>query len=306
MSKILYKSKEVINAVKLEFVEIANPIFESLEIKRKENEAYDIDNRSISLRNELEVLMDKKQKLQEELDSSHEFAKREIDAECARLIEGAREKAGQIIALANEQAEALQREAENKKETIERESNSEIERIVGEHEGRLKNELEIEVTRGRQEGYDAGFKKGGEDFDRVLGKLNSIISSLVSKRREIIESSRDQIMNLVMQIAVKVVKRIIDSHKGVIIENVNEALKKIKSKTNIVVRVNLDDMEIVSHQKNEFISKFDLIENLEVVEDVNIGKGGCVIETDFGEIDARISSQLDRIEERVKNFSSLF
>ncbi|ETZ18367.1 Flagellar assembly protein fliH [Borrelia duttonii CR2A] len=70
--------------------------------------------------------------------------------------------------------------------------------------------------------------------------------------------------------------------------------------------MNLDDIDVVSHQKHEFISKFDFIENLEIVEDVNIGKGGCIIETDFGEIDARISSQLDRIEERFKNFSSIF
>ncbi|UPA17795.1 flagellar assembly protein FliH [Borrelia puertoricensis] len=306
MPKVLYKSKEVVNAVKLEFVEITNPIFKSLEIKRKENELCDIDSRSIKLRNELEDLMNQRTKLQEEIEREHEFAKKEIDAECSKILEEAKEQANKIVSLASERAEALQKEAENKKGAIEQESNLEIEKIVREHEDRLKRELETEMARGRNEGYDAGFDKGREDCDKILGKLNSIISSLVAKRKEILESSGEHIMNLVMQIAVKVVKKIIDSQKGVVIENVNEALNKVKNKTNIVIRVNLDDIDVVSHQKHEFISKFDFIKNLEVVEDVNIGKGGCIIETDFGEIDARISSQLDRIEEKFKNFSSIF
>ncbi|AHH05125.1 Flagellar assembly protein fliH [Borrelia miyamotoi FR64b] len=306
LPKVLYKSKEVVNAVKLEFVEITNPIFKSLEMKKKENEISDIDSRSIKLRKELEDLMNQKIKLQDEIEHEHELAKKEIDVECSKILEEANEQANKIVSLANERAEALQREAEDKKGAIERESNCEIEKIVKEHEEKLKRELEIETAKGRNEGYDAGFEKGREDSDKVLGKLNSIISSLVTKRKEILESSGEHIMNLVMQIAVKVVKKIVDSQRDVVIENVNEALKKIKSKTNIVIRVNLDDMDIVSHQKHEFISKFDLIENLEVIEDVNIGKGGCIIETDFGEIDARISSQLDRIEEKFKNFSSIF
>ncbi|HPI14313.1 MAG TPA: FliH/SctL family protein, partial [Spirochaetota bacterium] len=34
-------------------------------------------------------------------------------------------------------------------------------------------------------------------------------------------------------------------------------------------------------------------------------RGGCIIETDVGAIDARISSQLDTIEEAIRNASAL-
>ena len=306
MPKVLYKSKEVVNAVKLEFVEITNPIFESLEIRKKESEISSIDDRIVKIRKELEDLIEQKIKIQEEIKHEHELAKKEIEIECSKILEDAKEQADKIVSSANQRSQALQKEAEDKKGAIDRESNLEIERRVKEHGEKLKIELEIETEKGRHEGYNAGFEQGREDFDKVLGKLNSIISSFVAKRKEILESSGEHIMNLVMQIAVKVVKKIVDSQKGVVVENVNEALKKIKSKTNIIIRVNLDDIDIVSHKKHEFISKFDLIQNLEVIEDINIGKGGCIVETDFGEIDARISFQLDRIEEKFKNFSSIF
>jgi flagellar assembly protein FliH len=45
-----------------------------------------------------------------------------------------------------------------------------------------------------------------------------------------------------------------------------------------------------------------MIENVKsvtVLEDATVDRGGCIIETDFGEIDARIAAQLKEIEERI-------
>ena len=42
------------------------------------------------------------------------------------------------------------------------------------------------------------------------------------------------------------------------------------------------------------------IEEINILEDPNIEKGGCVVETDFGEVDARISAQLEEVESAVK------
>jgi flagellar assembly protein FliH len=35
------------------------------------------------------------------------------------------------------------------------------------------------------------------------------------------------------------------------------------------------------------------------MEDSTVDRGGCIIETDFGEIDARIAAQLREIEDRI-------
>ena len=41
------------------------------------------------------------------------------------------------------------------------------------------------------------------------------------------------------------------------------------------------------------------IKNITVAEDSSVEKGGCIIETDFGAIDARISSQLNELEQKI-------
>ncbi|AFT83619.1 flagellar assembly protein H [Borreliella garinii NMJW1] len=305
MPKVLYKSSEVDNSVKFEFVEIAKPVFESLEIKEKEGKVYDIESQIAKLKEELQFLRDEKLRLEEELVKRQELAKEEIQIESERLIEEARIKANEVLETAKQEADFLQREAIYKKESIEAESNAEIERLAREYEEKLKRDLEVATAKGREEGYSKGYESGFEDFDKVMRKLHSIIASLIAERKSILESSSGQIVSLVMQIAIKVIKRITDSQKDIVLENVNEVLKRVKDKTQITIRVNLDDLDIVRHKKSDFISRFDIIETLEIIEDPNIGKGGCIIETNFGEIDARISSQLDKIEEKFKNFSLL-
>lgn len=305
MPKVLYKSSEVDNSVKFEFVEIAKPVFESLEIKEKEGKVYDIESQIANLKEELQFLRDEKLRLEEELVKRQELAKEEVQIESKRLIEEAKVEANQVLEAAKQEADLLQREAIYKKESIETESNAEIERLAREYEEKLKTDLEIATAKGREEGYSKGYESGFEDFDKLMRKFHSIIASLIAERKGILESSSGQIVSLVMQIAIKVIKRITDSQKDIVLENVNDALKRVKEKTQITIRVNLDDLDIVRHKKSDFISRFDVIENLEIIEDPNIGKGGCIIETNFGEIDARISSQLDKIEEKFKNFSLL-
>jgi len=63
--------------------------------------------------------------------------------------------------------------------------------------------------------------------------------------------------------------------------------------------VNLEDVELTTEHVKDFMRMVDNVQSVTVVEDSTVDKGGCIIETDFGEIDARISSQLQEIEEKI-------
>jgi len=45
--------------------------------------------------------------------------------------------------------------------------------------------------------------------------------------------------------------------------------------------------------------------SIQIVEDTTVDPGGCIIETDFGEIDARISSQLSELEQKILEISPI-
>jgi flagellar assembly protein FliH len=57
--------------------------------------------------------------------------------------------------------------------------------------------------------------------------------------------------------------------------------------------------------KDELIKMMESLKKVNIYEDSRVDRGGCIIETDVGAIDARISTQLDTIEEAIRNTSTL-
>jgi flagellar assembly protein FliH len=50
---------------------------------------------------------------------------------------------------------------------------------------------------------------------------------------------------------------------------------------------------------------FEGTRDIQIQEDSTVDSGGCVIETDFGEIDARIASQLAELETKILEASPI-
>ena len=97
----------------------------------------------------------------------------------------------------------------------------------------------------------------------------------------------------------KVVKILSENQKSVILSNVVQALKKVRGRGEIVLKVNLADVQLTTAHIKDFIREVESVKAITVVEDSSVEKGGCIVETDFGAIDARISSQLSEIESKV-------
>ena len=84
-----------------------------------------------------------------------------------------------------------------------------------------------------------------------------------------------------------------------------QALKKVKGRGDVTLRVNLADVKLTTDHTKDFISQVENIKNISVVEDSSVDRGGCIVETDFGAIDARIASQLAELETKILEISPI-
>jgi flagellar assembly protein FliH len=100
-----------------------------------------------------------------------------------------------------------------------------------------------------------------------------------------------------------VVKVLSENQKSVVMNNVLQALKKVKGRGDVTIRVNLADLKLTADHASAFISRVESIKNIQVLEDSTVEPGGCIVETDFGAIDARISSQLNELEQKILEIS---
>ena len=231
-----------------------------------------------------------KQKAEEqrELTSQLEAQRREWDEERERLRAESEDLSQQLIADAQQQAKGLVERAElQAKELIE---NSKIKAQMIEEQGR---------ETGHKEGVKEGYEEGFAEVRRLSRQLHYMISGVLQRREEIIGSLESDLIDLTLLIARKVVKVLSENQKDIVIYNTLEALKKLRGRGSVTLRVNPEDMDVSQNNKENFIREIERLEELYLVEDHIVERGGCIVESDFGEIDAQISSQLREVENQI-------
>lgn len=219
--------------------------------------------------------------------------------EARRIVSDAEERAFSEVKRKNDEAAKTIQDAGERARRILEDAEADAARIRAEAEGDAASELERSREAGFAEGREAGYRQGLEEAERLAEQLQRVLDKTIEKRTAIIEESETQIIELVLMIARKVVKVISENQKNVVINNVIQALRKLKSRGEVLVRVNLEDVELASDRIKDFIRMVENVRSVTVVEDSTVDRGGCVIETDFGEIDARVSSQLKEIEDKI-------
>jgi flagellar assembly protein FliH len=223
----------------------------------------------------------------------------QAQAEAEKIKKDAEKVAFDEVKRKNNQAQKIRQDAEDQAQGILADARQKAAELEADIKQRVTQNERDAYEKGHIEGLAKGYEEGRAEVQRLVESLHGIITRAIEKRNEIIEEAETQIINLVLLIVKKVIKVISENQKNVVINNVVQALRKLKSRGDVVIRVNLADLELTSEHVKDFMKMVENVKSITVMEDSSVDRGGCIIETDFGQIDARISSQLHEIEERI-------
>lgn len=239
------------------------------------------------------------EEFREQWDAQRAVMIQEAEVRAEEVIKAAQQTAFEIIKKEKDSAAKIKIDAEREAQALLESAQREAQQLESQTRADLSG-LEAQARKkGQETGYEEGYRTGQEEVTRLVERVHTIIQKIIEKRSEIIENTETQIVNLVLMISKKVIKVISENQRNVVINNVLQALRKLKTRGDVVVRVNLEDLKITSEHVKEFLKLVENVKSITVMEDSTVDQGGCVIETDFGEIDARISSQLNEIEEKI-------
>lgn len=224
-------------------------------------------------------------------------------AEAEEILKNAESAAFQEVKRKTDQAQRDRRVAEDDAAAIVAKAREEAEAIERDARVALSDEIEAARKEGFAQGREEGFNTGKAEVDRLVERLHTVLERAQLKREEILAETEQQIVDLVLLIARKVIKVMSENQRTVVISNVVQALRKVKGRGDITIRVNVDDLKLTSEHTKDFIRLIEGVKNVAIVEDSSVDRGGCIIETDFGEIDARISSQLTELEQKILEIS---
>lgn len=291
MARNVFRPTEVMNMTLSRKVRIEAPVFAVEESTEDLLEEYDGPTAD-DLRREAELF-----KIQWEQEKTELY--NSAQSEAAIIKEEAEKSAFEEVKKNTDQAQMERKQSELEVEKLLSQARSDAEQLVDDANRRVEQIEKDAYEKGYDQGKLDGFAEGNKEAERLVDRLHHILNSAIEKRNDIIEEAESQLIDLVLLISRKVVKVISDNQKNVVINNVVQALRKLKSRGNVAIHVNLSDLELTTDNISNFLTMVENVQSITVLEDTSVDKGGCIIETDFGQIDARVSSQLKEIEDTI-------
>ena len=224
-------------------------------------------------------------------------------AEADEILKKAEDAAFQEVKRQTDQAAIIKAEAENQAQEIIKKAEAQAEQLLEEAQVRRQSIENESRQKGFEEGHEEGYQKGVAEVERLTERMHKMLEAVMQRREEILRDTETQIVELVILMCRKVIKILSENQKNVVMANVLAALKKVKTRGKVTLRVNLEEVKLTSEHADEFIKHIENVEGITVLEDSAVEKGGCIVETDFGAIDARISSQLTELENKIIDVS---
>ena len=164
----------------------------------------------------------------------------------------------------------------------------------------LQQAFEIEKQQAREAGLAEGLEKGKQavaaELESVIQKLRRAYMDIEKYRKTLYQQAEKETVELALAVARKIIGQEIALDRQIVLNVVKGALDKVIDHDKVKIRINPQDLDTVQTALFEFIPHVDKLENVNFESDAAITPGGCVVETNFGTVDARIENQLDQIE----------
>lgn len=148
---------------------------------------------------------------------------------------------------------------------------------------------------GKDEGYSAALEKRNNEIDRGLMDLSEVLASVQSLKPDLISNNEAHILNLIYQIAEKLAYDHIEQKPEVVLEVVRRAIHTAQAEEEVTVLVAPEQIEFLETYKNSENEKYEFLENIKLQASDQIQPGGCIVETNYGAIDARIAERFKKV-----------
>ena len=165
-----------------------------------------------------------------------------------------------------------------------------LQRLEDEKKEQIFNAGREEAIRELQSQFSQNLKTKFSEYDNLM---KSIDERLVEYKK----SFDTIVLDVSFLIAEKIIKSKV-SVSPVIINTIKESTSKIIGANNIVLRLNSEDMSLLEESDEDFLDsksysnvKFEIDDRIEI--------GGCFVESEIGNVDSRISSQLNELKTKL-------
>ncbi len=166
---------------------------------------------------------------------------------------------------------------------------------------------EDRLARLERESYEKGFEQGRKDglelekkqIQEQRRQMEALFAELRDLKPSLLREAEQEAVTLGSRIAKRIIGEEIRTDPSVIQRTVRAALDFAADRSRLSITVHPEDMEEIRRVLPELASMAQG-GRFQVTEDETVDRGGCLLETGFGRINATISEQLSVIDKVIE------
>jgi flagellar assembly protein FliH len=147
--------------------------------------------------------------------------------------------------------------------------------------------------------FNDGLKEGKELAERglvnVFRALRASAETIHNLRDKIYRESEDEVINLIMLVARKVIIREVTEDRTILAGVVKNALDGLSVREEVTVRINPEDYALATSGRDETLKNELLSERLLLKSDPTVAAGFCLVDTAMGTVDASLDAQIEQL-----------
>jgi flagellar assembly protein FliH len=166
-------------------------------------------------------------------------------------------------------------------------------------------DLAAEAEAARAAGHDAGFQAGLAEAHAQMAAgvaaLEAAVQSVDAERDRVAAAVERAAIELALRIAEQALAAQIAAKPDTVVDVVRGALRRLVERDRVTILVHPDDLELVRAASESLVTELGGMEHCDVQAERRVARGGAIVRTVEGEVDATLATKLARAREALED-----
>ena len=173
--------------------------------------------------------------------------------------------------------------------------------------GQPVESVQEKLARLERAAYEKGFEQGQKDglslgekrVQETLGQMTALLRAMAGLKKQVYDEAEAELLRLSVEIARQIIRREVTTDPSVVTRAVRAAFEYLGDQNQVRISINPEDMKEVQRLLPD-LAQLHRLEGFELVDDLAVERGGCILETGFGRINGTIEDQLAMLKEELE------
>lgn len=174
-------------------------------------------------------------------------------------------------------------------------------------ERKVQDLVLLEIQKVEKEAYEEAYQlglEGGrkEAFDKYIAqykgqftRISELVGNLCELTQQLVTINEGRMVDLIYYLAQRLAMDHIKTEKGTVINLMKSVFENIQKEERAVVKISESDFEFIGEVRARQGDELKFLEGHNLEASKEIKKGGCIVETNYGVIDATIDERFNRV-----------